>query len=96
MDFGFFYDLAVYANRNWGGGFDEKSIACMAYDNLLEMEESLKYGIPSATIESLIDCLREDVRNGNDEAETFLDEIKYQLRKAKERTEMENLDLWEV
>lgn len=96
MDFVFFYDLAVYTNKNWGGGFDEKSVACIAYVNLKEMEESLKDGIPTESIESLIDFLREDVRNGNDEAETFLDEIKYQLRKAKERMEMENLDLWEV
>ena len=44
VNFELFYDLAVYANDNWGGGFTEKEIAMNAFDYyneyLLSVERS--------------------------------------------------------
>ena len=55
-----FYDIAVYANTNWGGGFNEKSIACYAYDYLCEFEASKENGVPTHTIKELAKSLAED------------------------------------
>lgn len=79
MNYEFFYDLGQYANRNWGGGFSEKDIAGMAYDNLCEWEATVSNGKPTHNMQVLINVLVEDVRNGNEEAKEYLDEIRYQI-----------------
>ena len=85
MDFGFWYDVAEYANENWKGGFSPKEVAENAYEYLCEWEFTMKVGVVTPTIETLMEQLHEDLINGNEKAEEFHDEIKYQLRKMKEK-----------
>lgn len=84
MDFGFWWDIATYGNENWKGGFSSKEVAENAYEYLCEWEATERVGVPTSTIETLMEQLHEDLVNGNEKAEEFLDEMKYQLRKVKE------------
>lgn len=71
-----FYDIAVYANKNWRGKFSQKEIACNAYENLVEYQKSNNSGEATANMQSLINALTEDAQNGSKEAEAFLQKIK--------------------
>ncbi len=84
MDYGFFYDVAEYGNANWKGGFSPKEVAENAYEYLCEWEFTMRIGVATSTIETLMEQLHEDLVNGNEKAEEFLDEIKYQLRRMRE------------
>ena len=72
-----FYDIAVYGNKNWGGGFDEKSIACMAYDYAVEYEFSIKRKEATRTMVELYKLLLEDCEGDpdNEELEYWVDEL---------------------
>ena len=73
--YGFFYDLAVYANENWcKGAFTPKEIACNAYIYFEDAKASTLED-PSAHIRTLLENLEEDVRNGCKEAEAFIEQI---------------------
>ena len=85
MDYSFWYDVAEYCNDNWKGGFSPKEIAEGAYNYLCEWEFTMKVGVVTSTIETLMEQLHEDLVNGNEKAEEFLDEIKYQIRKMREK-----------
>lgn len=71
-----FYDIAVYANKNWRGKFTQKEIACNAYENLVEFQKSNNSGEATANMQALINALTEDAQNGSKEAEEFLQKIK--------------------
>ena len=85
MDYSFWYDVAEYCNDNWKGGFNPKEISEGAYEYLCEWEFTERVGVATSTIETLMEQLHEDLVNGNEKAEEFLDEMKYQLRKIKEK-----------
>jgi hypothetical protein len=71
----FFYDLAVYANENWcKGAFTAREIACHAYTYTEEAKRCTPE-YTTAHIQSLIENLEEDVRNGCKEAEDFIEKI---------------------
>lgn len=79
MDYGFWYDVAEYANENWKGGFTPKEVAENAYVYLLEWQMSLMNHKVTYQLKSLIELLREDVINGSEEAKEFLDTINEQI-----------------
>jgi len=60
MDYGFFYDLAVYGNEAWKGSFTQKEIAINAFDYFYEYEESKKNKKLTYTISELFKLLLED------------------------------------
>lgn len=70
-----FYDIAVYANKNWRGKFTQKEIACNAYENLVEFQKSNNSGEATANMQALINALTEDAQNGSKEAEEFLQKL---------------------
>lgn len=73
--FGFFYDLAQYANENWRGKFSSKEIAEHAYIYTMEMKYSIKHSELSHTIQDLKDQLYEDMRNGSVRAKELFERI---------------------
>lgn len=81
MDFGFWYDVAVYGNANWKGDFTAKEIATNAYDYLWDWEYTLKESEVAPGLDTLMHQLHEDYCNGSKEAinllETIVDELKY-------------------
>lgn len=72
MDFADFYDIAVYSNANWKGGFTQKEIACNAYDYTCEFRYSRRDGKPTRTIIELLKLLKED---GNEECSEWARQI---------------------
>lgn len=68
MDFGFWYDVAEYANENWKGKFTPREIAENAYEYLCEWEATVSEGEIVWNINELLHLLDEDYRNGNDKA----------------------------
>jgi hypothetical protein len=73
--FGFFYDLAQYANENWRGKFSPREVAEHAYIYTMEMEHSIMHDEPSHTIQDLKDQLYEDMRNGSVRAKELYERI---------------------
>lgn len=73
--FGFFYDLAQYANENWRGKFSPREVAEHAYIYTMEMEHSIMHDEPSRTIQDLKDQLYEDMRNGSVRAKELYERI---------------------
>ena len=57
MDYLDFYDLAMYANENWRGGFSERETAENAYIYKVEFDG---LGTDSPVIQSLLEQLKED------------------------------------
>lgn len=68
--YGFFYDVAVYANTNWAKGtFTPKEVAENAYFYTVDFENC------NSSIETLIENLAEDRNNGSEEADRLLTEL---------------------
>ena len=63
LDYSFFYDLATYLNDAWKGSFSVKEIAENAYSYTISYDFSKETNKPDATIQALIDGLKEDVKN---------------------------------
>ena len=66
LDYSFFYDLSKYLNDTWKGSFTEKEIAENAYDYKISYDFSKDTNKPDATIQTLIDGLKEDCKNNPD------------------------------
>ena len=86
MDFGFWYDLAKYANDNWKGNFSEREIAISAYEYKCSWDYSIENKAVEFNILVALKNLDEDVVCGNEEAKTFAEQIReeiawYELRK---------------
>jgi len=62
MDYEDFYDLATYANENWGGKFTEREIAGSAYIYKTDYDA---LGTDSPVIKSMLEVLEDD---GTEEA----------------------------
>ena len=73
--FGFFYDLAQYANENWRGKFSPREIAEHAYIYTMEMEYSIMHDEQSDIIADLKEQLYEDMRNGSVRAKELFERI---------------------
>lgn len=78
--YGFWWDVADYANRNWKGAFSPKDVAESGYEFLVEWEATMKSKKLSYVIDSLMEQLHEDVINGSEEAKSFMDAIDEELR----------------
>ena len=63
LDYSFFYDLSKYLNDAWKGSFTEKEISENAYDYKISYDFSKEINKPDATIQTLIDGLKEDCKN---------------------------------
>lgn len=70
VNFELFYDLAVYANDNWGGGFTEKEIAINAFDYYNEYLLSVERSNPTMNMSILLHSIYEDM-NGYLDDETW-------------------------
>lgn len=79
MDFGFWYDVAVYCNANWKGGFTPKEIAENAFEYWCEWKTTLDSDKVTANIDDLMHQLHEDYCNGNKEPLEFLETIVREL-----------------
>lgn len=75
MDYETFYDIAVYANSNWKGSFTQNEVAEFAQEYLSEWEESLKHNEPTHTIKELRVLLIQDLENGSNEVEKWLEQM---------------------
>lgn len=77
MEYGDFYDIAVYGNENWKGSFTPKEIACNAYDYYAEFKWSVKNKQLSATISTLCKNLIDDIESDpdNEQAAWWVNEI---------------------
>lgn len=60
MEYGDFYDIAVYANDTWKGNFSKKEIACNAFDYWSDFEYCKANRAITEIIRQLIDKLLED------------------------------------
>lgn len=82
MNFGFWYDVAEYANANWRYKGTPKEIAENAFEYWCEWKGSLDSDKVTANLDSLMHQLHEDYCNGSAEAikllETIVDELEYQ------------------
>ena len=63
VNFELFYDLAVYANDNWGGGFTEKEIAMNAFDYYNEYLLSVERSNSTMDISILLQNSSEDMNS---------------------------------
>lgn len=63
VNFELFYDLTVYANDNWGGGFTEKEIAMNAFDYYNEYLLSVERSNPTMDISILLHNIYEDMNS---------------------------------
>ena len=75
MEYGDFYDIAVYANDNWKGNFSQKEIATNAYNYLVDFEYSDINATVEPAIQDLIELLLDDWYNdseGKTEVEDWL------------------------
>ena len=81
MDFGFWYDVAVYGNANWKSEFTPKEIAEGAFEYWCEWKATLDSDEVTVNLDTLMHQLHEDYCNGSKEAinllETIVDELKY-------------------
>ena len=75
INYGFFYDIATYANENWRGKLSPKEVACNAYDYLCEYNVSIEQDKPTYTMQELYNLLEDDCKNGSEEAKEFLEKI---------------------
>ena len=73
--FGFFYDLAEYANENWRGKFSPREVAEHAYIYTMEMEYAIIHGEQSDIMEDLKEQLYEDIQNGSVRAKELFERI---------------------
>lgn len=73
-----FYDISEYGNENWQGNYNNKEVACNAYDYFTEFEYSkAKGGFHVASlIQELLYLLDED---GSEECEIWANEIRSEL-----------------
>lgn len=63
MKYADFYDIFVYGNyenTKWKGSFNQKEIACNAYNYLVDFEYSKVKGTVVSTIRELVDLLLDD------------------------------------
>lgn len=72
MDYSDFYDVAVYGNSMWKGGYTQKEISCNAYNYLCEFNVSNKKGNPTNFMQELCKLL---IGDETEEAKDFLMEI---------------------
>ena len=63
VDFELFYDLSVYANDNWGGGFTEKEIAMNAFNYYNEYLLSVERSNSTMDISILLHNISEDMNS---------------------------------
>lgn len=77
MVYGDFYDIAIFGNANWKGGFTPKEIAENAYEYLCAFKESVECGIPTHTIQNLLELLDED---GSETALEYANMIRNELK----------------
>ena len=61
MDYGFWYDVACYANGAWKGNFTEKEVAENAYEYLCEWEETKAKGKMTYNLTELVGLLKQDI-----------------------------------
>lgn len=61
LDYGNFYDIAVYGNTNWKGSFTPKEIACNAYDYNSDYDYAMAQGKPNRTMIELCKLICEDM-----------------------------------
>lgn len=79
LDYGFWYDVAVYANTAWKGSFTPKEVATNAYNYCTSWSYCWKAGGEvSDTIADLMIMLAED---GSEEASEFLEEIRKEVER---------------
>ena len=76
LDYGFFYDVAEYGNKNWKGNFSPKEVAQFAHDYFTEFENSKATSKVSSDIQSLLECLNED---GSEECKSWASKIRKEL-----------------
>ena len=74
MEYGDFYDIAVYANKNWKGTSSERETACYAYDYYTDFLWSKENEEIAHDIKVLCKNLAEDLK-----AMPNLEEPKQQL-----------------
>ena len=75
IDFDFFQSLAEYANENWKGSFTESEVRENAETYLSDFYISNANGEPTETMKFLCENLKEEIKNGGDEALDFYFEI---------------------
>ena len=63
VNFELFYDLAVYANDNWGGKKKKKEIAMNAFDYYNEYLLSVERSNPTMDISILLHNIYEDMNS---------------------------------
>ena len=61
MEYADFYDISVYGNENWKGGFTQREIACNAYDYLCEYRYSVATGNTTHIMIELCKLICEDM-----------------------------------
>lgn len=76
IDYGLFYDISTYGNKNWKGAFTQKEVACNAYDYLCEFNASKRNEEPTLTIKELARLLVED---GSEQCKDWLYQIASEL-----------------
>ena len=82
MEYGDFYDIAVYANKNWKGTSSKREIACYAYDYYTDFLWSKENDEFAHNIKELCKNLAEDIKacpNKSEEAREFLSRISDEL-----------------
>ena len=78
MDYGFWYDVAKYANDNWKGCFTEREIAEGAYEYKIEWDTTVENRKVTHTISELLARLGEDgTKEASDFEETIQEELDY-------------------
>ena len=60
INYEFFYNIALYANANWKGGFSNREIACNAYNYICDFQTSKETGVIAESIKYLYENLVED------------------------------------
>ena len=71
----FFIELAKYTSENWKGCFSEEEILKYADAYFCDFNYSNIHGEPTETIKTLCENLQEDIDNGIEQAEEFIDTI---------------------
>ena len=78
LDFGFWYDVATYANIAWKGSFTKKEVAQNAYDYTRWWDWSVQSLELTYNISKLVELLTED---GSEEASEFVEEIQKECKR---------------
>lgn len=86
MDYDTFYDICVYANKNWKAGMTARELANNAYDLKCAYDRSVKTGTLENSLVCLCANLWNDIYNSEDsledtEASIWLQGILFDVRR---------------